>query len=231
MRSFSLFTSAIAAFAGLARADLKLAEPLQSKQLLPSTFAPPQVFKNAHLVRTTNLDKAYPRETVNVLIENIASQPQSEYYVPFDTSLLARVGGFEVRDKKNAAAGTFKVDVVGQRHVLGVDRQDPATTGDIGRPDVDEFVEPAWPQHRIGGDHDLGLHGCTFTGQRLDGGPVHRVRPEEGRGGDTAGSDEPGNLGQHLLAASVPGWAKKPTSFSWSGWFCWMPPIAKVSIG
>ena len=114
MRSFSLFTSAIAAFAGLARADLQLAEPLQSKQLLPTTFAPPQVFKNAHLVRTTNLDKAYPRETVNVLIENVASQPQSEYYVPFDTSLLARVGGFEVRDKKNAAAGTFKVDVVGR---------------------------------------------------------------------------------------------------------------------
>lgn len=113
MRSFSLFTSAIAALASLASADLNLSEPLRSKQLLPSTFKPPQVFKNAHLVRTTNLDKAYPRETVNVLIENIDSKPQSEYYVPFDTSLLSKVGGFEVRDKKNAAAGTFAVEVVG----------------------------------------------------------------------------------------------------------------------
>ncbi|KAJ4341145.1 dolichyl-diphosphooligosaccharide--protein glycosyltransferase subunit 1 [Didymella glomerata] len=113
MRSFSLLTSAIAALASVARADLNLSEPLRSKQLLPSTFTPPQVFKNAHLVRTTNLDKAYPRETVNILVENIDAKPQSEYYVPFDTSLLSKVGGFEVRDKKNAAAGAFAVDVVG----------------------------------------------------------------------------------------------------------------------
>ncbi|KAL1609773.1 dolichyl-diphosphooligosaccharide--protein glycosyltransferase subunit 1 [Nothophoma quercina] len=113
MRSFSLFTSAIAALASFANAELNLSEPLRSKQVLPSTFKPPQVFKNAHLVRTTNLDKAYPRETVNILIENVDSKPQSEYYVPFDTSLLSKVGGFEVRDKKNAAAGTFKVEVVG----------------------------------------------------------------------------------------------------------------------
>ncbi|KAF3033562.1 dolichyl-diphosphooligosaccharide--protein glycosyltransferase subunit 1 [Didymella heteroderae] len=116
MRSSSLFTSAIAALASFASAELNLSEPLRSKQLLPSTFKPPQVFKNAHLVRTTNLDKAYPRETVNVLIENVAAKPQSEYYVPFDTSLLSHVGGFEVRDKKNAAAGAFAVDVVGLDH-------------------------------------------------------------------------------------------------------------------
>ncbi|UPX09848.1 dolichyl-diphosphooligosaccharide--protein glycosyltransferase subunit 1 [Ascochyta rabiei] len=113
MRPFSLFTSAMAALSSVARAELNLSEPLRSKQLLPSTFTPPQVFKNAHLVRTSNLDKAYARETVNVLIENIDAKPQSEYYVPFDASLLAKVGGFEVRDKKKAAAGTFRAEVVG----------------------------------------------------------------------------------------------------------------------
>ncbi|KAF1930365.1 oligosaccharyltransferase alpha subunit [Didymella exigua CBS 183.55] len=113
MRSFSLFTSAIAALASFASAESNLSEPLRSKLLLPSTFKPPQVFKNANLVRTTNLDKAYPRETVNILIENIDAKPQSEYYVPFDTSLLSRIGGFEVRDKKKAEAGTFSVQVVG----------------------------------------------------------------------------------------------------------------------
>lgn len=84
-----------------------------SRQVLPSTFRPPQVFKNANLVRTINLDKGYPRETINVVIENIDAKPQSEYYLPFESSLLSRVGGLEVRDKKDAEKGTFKVEVVG----------------------------------------------------------------------------------------------------------------------
>jgi len=112
MRSFSL-ASCIAALSSFASAELNLSQPLLSKQVLPSTFTPPQVFKNANLVRTTNLDKAYPRETINVIIENIAGQAQSEYYLPFDSSLLSKVGGFEVRDKKAAEKGTFKVEVVG----------------------------------------------------------------------------------------------------------------------
>ncbi|EUC37356.1 hypothetical protein COCCADRAFT_85947 [Bipolaris zeicola 26-R-13] len=112
MRSISL-ASCIAALATFAAAELNLSEPLLSKQVLPSTFAPPQVFKNANLVRTTNLDKAYPRETINVIIQNIDSKAQSEYYLPFDSTLLSKVGGLEVRDKKAAEKGTFKVDVVG----------------------------------------------------------------------------------------------------------------------
>jgi hypothetical protein len=71
------------------------------------------VFKNANLVRTANLDKGYARETINVIIENVDSKPQSEYYVPFESSLMAKVGGFEVRDKKDASKGAFKVEVVG----------------------------------------------------------------------------------------------------------------------
>ncbi|KAF7455611.1 Ribophorin-I domain containing protein [Pyrenophora tritici-repentis] len=112
MRSFSL-VSCIAALSSLGCAELNLSQPLLSKQVLPTTFTPPQVFKNTNLVRTTNLDKAYPRETINVIIENIDTKPQSEYYLPFDSSLLAKVGGLEVRDKKAVDKGIFKVEVVG----------------------------------------------------------------------------------------------------------------------
>jgi oligosaccharyltransferase complex subunit alpha (ribophorin I) len=113
MRSLNLFASCLAAVSSFASAELNHSKPLQSKQLLPSSFAPPQVFKNNNLVRTINLDKAYPRETVNIIIENIDAQPQSEYYLPFETSLISKIGGFEVRDKKNADLGIFKVEVVG----------------------------------------------------------------------------------------------------------------------
>jgi oligosaccharyltransferase complex subunit alpha (ribophorin I) len=113
MRSLNLFAGCLAAVSSFASAELNHSKPLLSKQLLPSTFAPPQVFKNNNLVRNINLDKGYPRETVNVIIENIDAQPQSEYYLPFETSLISKIGGLEVRDKKNADSGIFKVEVVG----------------------------------------------------------------------------------------------------------------------
>ncbi|KAL6707812.1 dolichyl-diphosphooligosaccharide--protein glycosyltransferase subunit 1 [Coniothyrium glycines] len=113
MRPSPLFAGCMAALSSFARAELNLSEPLKSKQVLPSSFTPPQVFKNTNLVRNTNLDRAYPRETINAIIENIDSKPQSEYYLPFETSLLARIGGLEVRDKQAAEKGTFKVEVVG----------------------------------------------------------------------------------------------------------------------
>jgi hypothetical protein len=113
MRSIPLLSSCLAALSSFAAAELNLSQPLLSKQVLPSTFKPPQVFKNVNLVRNTNLDKGYPRETINVVIENIDSKPQSEYYLPFESTLLSRVGGLEVRDKKDAEKGAFKVEVVG----------------------------------------------------------------------------------------------------------------------
>lgn len=113
MRSFLFVSSCVAALSSLVGAELNHSQPLRSKQLLPSTFTPPAVFKNANLVRTTNLDKSFPRETINVIIENIDSKPQSEYYLPFETSLISRVGGLEVKDKKDAEKGAFKVEVVG----------------------------------------------------------------------------------------------------------------------
>lgn len=76
-----------------------------------STFTPPQHFQNVNLVRNINLEKSYARETVNVVIENIASQPQSEYYIAFDGS-IRNIGGVEVRDKKDAATGKFETELV-----------------------------------------------------------------------------------------------------------------------
>ncbi|TLD25521.1 hypothetical protein PspLS_05542 [Pyricularia sp. CBS 133598] len=79
---------------------------------LPSTFKPPQVFKNVNLVHVISLEKIYAKEQVNVLIENIASTPQDEYFFPFTVDELSRVGGFEVKDRKNEDAGTFTVEAV-----------------------------------------------------------------------------------------------------------------------
>ncbi|KAH4242408.1 dolichyl-diphosphooligosaccharide--protein glycosyltransferase subunit 1 [Parastagonospora nodorum] len=113
MRSTSFVASCLAAVSSFACAELNHSKPLLSKQVLPGTFTPPQVFKNNNLVRNINLDKSYPRETINIVIENVDAKPQSEYYLPFESSLLANIGGFEVRDKKDASKGIFDVEVVG----------------------------------------------------------------------------------------------------------------------
>lgn len=107
MRGYSL----AAAICGLlANTAAVAASNATSYQILPSNFKPPQVFKNNNLVRHTNLEKGYVRETVNAVVENIAATPQSQYYVPFDSSSFGNVGGFEVRDKKAAEKGKFNVE-------------------------------------------------------------------------------------------------------------------------
>lgn len=80
------------------------------KAVLPVDFKPPQVFKNVNLVRNTNLEKGYARETVNVVVENVDKQPQSDYYLPFPSDVFDRVGGLEVRNKKEAEKGRFDVE-------------------------------------------------------------------------------------------------------------------------
>jgi oligosaccharyltransferase complex subunit alpha (ribophorin I) len=77
---------------------------------LPSDFKPPQVFKNINLVRNTNLEKGFVRETINVVVENVDKQPQTDYYVPFPSEVFDHVGAFEVRDKKVPDHGRFQVD-------------------------------------------------------------------------------------------------------------------------
>lgn len=93
----------------------------QSQQILQADFTPPQVFENVNLVRTTNLEKGYVRETVNVVVQNVDSRPQSEYYLPFEYDRIGKIGGIEARDKKDAAKPPFSVRLAGMTSVVGVD--------------------------------------------------------------------------------------------------------------
>ncbi|EKG21163.1 Ribophorin I [Macrophomina phaseolina MS6] len=104
--------SALLSPASLVHARANSSDPLSSKQLLSGAFKPPQVFKNVNLVRNVNLEKGYPRETINVVIENIDEKPQDEYYLPFEAGLISRIGGLEARDKKDAEKPAFDVEVV-----------------------------------------------------------------------------------------------------------------------
>lgn len=83
-----------------------------SKISLPSTFKPPQVFKNTNLVHIISLEKNYAKEVINTKIENIAKEPQDEYFIPFTPDQMSRVGGIEVKDKKSPNAGPFLVEAV-----------------------------------------------------------------------------------------------------------------------
>ncbi|KAI9843830.1 MAG: dolichyl-diphosphooligosaccharide--protein glycosyltransferase subunit 1 [Sclerophora amabilis] len=92
--------------------ESNLTKPLSSRIILPSTFKPPQVFKNVNLLRNINLEKCYPRETINVVIENIDSKAQDEYFLPFEASLVDKVGGLEARDKNEPENGLFEAELV-----------------------------------------------------------------------------------------------------------------------
>jgi oligosaccharyltransferase complex subunit alpha (ribophorin I) len=102
-------------------ADSNLTKSANSQQILQGDFRPPQVFQNVNLVRNTNLDKGYVRETINVVVENLDKQPQSDYYLPFEYEVMSKVGGIEVRDKKNPEKGKFQVETAGIPAVLAED--------------------------------------------------------------------------------------------------------------
>ena len=102
-------------------AETNLTTPQKSQQVLKGDFKPPQVFKNVHIVRNTNLDKGYVRETVNVVIENVDSQPQSDYYLPFEYDVMGKVGGLEARDKRDGSKGPFQATRAALEAVLDED--------------------------------------------------------------------------------------------------------------
>lgn len=85
---------------------------LLTPALAAADFKPPQVFKNANLVHVVSLEKNYVKEQLNVMVENISKEPQSEYYLPFTADQIARVGGFEVKDRKATDSGPFVAEVV-----------------------------------------------------------------------------------------------------------------------
>ena len=64
------------------------------------------------LVRNINLDKSYAKEAINVLIENVDTHPQSQYYLLFEAGTLSRLGGLEVRDKKALDKEGFTAEIV-----------------------------------------------------------------------------------------------------------------------
>jgi oligosaccharyltransferase complex subunit alpha (ribophorin I) len=111
MKLYTL-AAACSLFAGhFSFADSNFTTARSSQQILQEDFKAPQVFQNVNLVRNTNLDKGYVRETVDVVVENIDKEPQSEYYLPFEYDVIAKVGGMEVRDKKNPEKGKFDVQM------------------------------------------------------------------------------------------------------------------------
>lgn len=95
--------------------DVSVSESPLSRIILPTGFKPPAVFENVNLVRNINLEKSYPRETINVVIKNIGNEPQSEYYLPFEADMMSRVGGLEVRDRKDTKSPSFKADIIASR--------------------------------------------------------------------------------------------------------------------
>jgi oligosaccharyltransferase complex subunit alpha (ribophorin I) len=107
-------TTAVLSFASTAFCadEGNLTRPLTSKVVLPATFKPPQNFKNVNLVHIISLEKNYPKESINVIIENIANTAQDEYFLPFTSQQMATIGGLEVRDRKDSEAGLFEVDAV-----------------------------------------------------------------------------------------------------------------------
>jgi oligosaccharyltransferase complex subunit alpha (ribophorin I) len=89
--------------AALLFASYAFASPYNvSATTLPATFTVPQVFENTNLVRNINLERSYPRETTNIVVKNLDNSPHSEYYFAFPRDSITKVGGIEVRDKKNS---------------------------------------------------------------------------------------------------------------------------------
>ncbi|CAK7273847.1 dolichyl-diphosphooligosaccharide--protein glycosyltransferase subunit 1 [Sporothrix epigloea] len=77
-----------------------------------ASFTPPASFKNVNLVHVLSAEKNYVKETINVLIENVASSPQDKYYLVIPPEKFAHVGGIEVKDRKDANVGPFATEAV-----------------------------------------------------------------------------------------------------------------------
>ena len=112
MRPLTSITACLCLLSTCCAAEPGLTKPLSSHQILPDNFKPPQVFKNANLLRNINLEKGYVKETVNVVIENIDKQEQDTYYIPFKAEVIGKVGGLEVRDKKDHEKPAFLSELV-----------------------------------------------------------------------------------------------------------------------
>lgn len=113
MKLSTLFTACLSFFPSLYAEQVDVPDTLlKSRQILPTNFKPPQNFKNVNSVRSVNLEKGYVKESINVVIQNIDANPQDEYYIPFTAETVGKVGGFEVRDKKDLKKRPFLAETV-----------------------------------------------------------------------------------------------------------------------
>ena len=111
MRLLSYFAASLSLHLTSSAAYSNLSIPLSSQSILPDNFKPPEVFKNVNLLRNINLEKGYIKVTINVVIENIDVNPQTDYYIPFKSEVISKVGGLEVRDRKDPEKPLFAVDI------------------------------------------------------------------------------------------------------------------------
>ncbi|KAL2127347.1 hypothetical protein VTI74DRAFT_10885 [Chaetomium olivicolor] len=111
MKTSAVF-SAFLSLLSLASASSSETKSNSASSTLPATFKPPQVFKNANLVHIISVEKNYVKENINVLVENIDKAAQDEYFVPFTADQMSRLGGVEVKDRKDSNAGPFLVSAV-----------------------------------------------------------------------------------------------------------------------
>jgi oligosaccharyltransferase complex subunit alpha (ribophorin I) len=113
MRHFAIGTVLLSIASAVQGAEKSnLTKPLSSQLILPSNFKPADTFKNVNLVHVINLEKNYPKESINVVIENIASTPQDEYFIPFTSRQMETIGGLEVKDRKDSESPLFDVEAV-----------------------------------------------------------------------------------------------------------------------
>ncbi|KAM7192266.1 dolichyl-diphosphooligosaccharide--protein glycosyltransferase subunit 1 [Rhypophila sp. PSN 637] len=114
MKASAVFSAALSLFTLASAASSAGSDKGTSKIKLPSTFKPPQAFKNVNLVHVVSVEKNYVKENINVLIENIDKAPQDEYYIPFTADQASRLGGVEVKDRnrKEANPPPFSAEVV-----------------------------------------------------------------------------------------------------------------------
>lgn len=111
MRLLPCFAASLFLLLTSSAAYSNLSIPLSSHNILPSNFKPPEVFKNVNSLRTINLEKGYIKVTINVVIENVDTNSQTEYYIPFKTDVISKVGGLEIRDRKDPGKPPFAVDI------------------------------------------------------------------------------------------------------------------------
>lgn len=111
MRLLTCFAASLSFLLTSSAAHSNLSIPLSSHNILPNNFKPPEVFKNFNSLRTINLEKGYIKVTINVVIENIDTDAQTDYYIPFKTEVISKIGGLEIRDRKDAGKPPFSVDI------------------------------------------------------------------------------------------------------------------------